>query len=137
MTDQPTCEACRFCLGLDEEPGVYECHRFPPHHDSRRYDNVPDGLGIWPVVGIADWCGEHQPKEKPIELYHGDLSDVKERELEAALDGDISAICEAFDWLDTPQGSRHWLEIAERRKPLDDDSREYLVKLLVAKKEQS
>jgi hypothetical protein len=46
------CGNCRFCVHVP----AHECHRFPPSisHAQGQW------ISGWPVVSLADWCGEWQ-----------------------------------------------------------------------------
>jgi len=53
MSDQETCDNCRFWAGHDDGDGG-DCRRNPPKaiENSRR--------GVWPVTVCSEWCGEYQ-----------------------------------------------------------------------------
>lgn len=52
-----TCENCRFwrTRGGSHPP---ECRKHPPV-------TVDNGDSVWPAVTKRDWCGEHEPRERP------------------------------------------------------------------------
>lgn len=61
MTDRPTCETCAY----------FESHLLPPadfgqcrKRAPRPNDDTKEHAGTnWPLVGMADWCGEFMSPE--------------------------------------------------------------------------
>lgn len=62
MTEQPTCETCKWWNVELGEGILGACVRFPPKiiGDDERLLN-----GYWPETAGDMWCGEHAPKEEP------------------------------------------------------------------------
>lgn len=53
------CRKCVFFEGCSGDEGI--CRRDPP----RMFKPAPDSeerSGVWPYVGIKDWCGDFQTK---------------------------------------------------------------------------
>lgn len=59
MTDQPTCETCKY-FGPFGDMWTGECWRYPPVP----VQNHEQQLGYVPITVSEAWCGEHKPKEK-------------------------------------------------------------------------
>lgn len=49
--------------------------------------------------------------------------------LEKCINGKTGFLCDAFTWNLTSQGFEHWRDIQMQEKPLDDESRSYLIRL--------
>lgn len=63
-----TCETCRWWAEEKErgdEPTVHQCRRYAPRPGSWQENGSTDpGWAEWPRTLPADWCGEHQPRER-------------------------------------------------------------------------
>ena len=65
--DEEKCQNCKFCI-----PDLYSdhsrCMRNPPAIIG------PNGLGIWPLVDGANWCGEFRPATISVDISFEMLS---------------------------------------------------------------
>ena len=56
------CETCKYWEREEDNTGVVldegRCHAYAPRPTA--------GGVIWPIVNYDDWCGEHEPREKPL-----------------------------------------------------------------------
>ena len=62
MSDQPTCESCRFWAGYPEYITAFECRRKSPKIVWN--DGTILHRAIWPATSKDDWCGEHEATAK-------------------------------------------------------------------------
>lgn len=62
----PACGDCRFCIPSEdpELPNAGDCRRYPPQ---RFYYSADDPHAtMYPEVCLDDWCGEFQPRPRPV-----------------------------------------------------------------------
>lgn len=60
----PSCATCRHYLPEVMERGF--CRRHAPKPACRE---DPDSEVIWPLIHDVDWCGEHEPMQRPMPTY--------------------------------------------------------------------
>lgn len=57
--DEGTCAACRFYVNKRAKSTSGQCRRYPPQ--------VGPDCDYFPVVAHDEWCGEFQPRERPLD----------------------------------------------------------------------